>query len=87
MKNYITPLLTLSDNPITDIKLKKQVNYDIEHLPEDSLLHWDKVREVYNTHWLNQEQEVWYQIQLGKYEITVEKINNIVSNVHIYESN
>jgi hypothetical protein len=87
MNKYIPTLewIELDPNPITNIKLKKQVEYDIENLPDDYTLEWHKVREVYTSHWLNDQQAVDYQIMIGKFQITVQKINSIVYDVSVYE--
>ncbi len=82
---HIFEWITLDDNHITNAKLKKQVNYDIEHLPEDSVLDWNIVGRAYNSHWLNQQETIDYQIHLGSYQITVQKINSIVYDVSVYE--
>lgn len=82
---HLTEWDILDKNPITNAKLKKQIEHDIEYLPDDHRLDWHKVREVYNTHWLNNEQEVDYQLNIGNLQIIVSKINTIVCDVTIYE--
>jgi hypothetical protein len=83
--NDILKWLTLDKNPITNAKLKRQIEHDIEYLPESSILNWDRVREVYTSHWLNDEHTIDYQLNIGKIQITVQKINTLVYDVSIYQ--